>query len=263
MIRFYLRHITLSFLGNFSTPSNRTHFLNGHYVVPTDAAPTEKSVEEQKNLFYEQLVSLSKVCTLVNPDEAIENRYQQSNPMVCLTFDDGFEDVSSVIIPVLDKLKLKAIFFVNPSFLGLDLESSQIVLQQYYHTPVRKKFLTKQQVTAISESGHTIGSHTSHHIRLNTDDINVLEREIVGSKAEIAEITNMECKYFAYPFGGKLDISDTALEMATKHYDHVFSSIRNEGLFSLKGRVINRRHFEGNWPANHLRFFLAEKMRLF
>lgn len=252
MFRSLLRNILLDILGRIFKPSKGTHFLNGHYVFPGNT-----SIEVQRNVFYHQINLLSTYCTLVDPQIAISERFQKSQPLVCLTFDDGYSDVFSVIAPVLKMLNLKAIVFLNPAFLDLDEDATKAVLSNNYTTGVVKRFLTNEEVAEVIRAGHIIGSHSLTHRRLSTNDESVLKAEIVNSKNQIQKKFDIECNCFAYPFGGRNDLSAEALALASVTYDYIFSSINREGLFSFENRVINRRHFEGNWPVNHINYFLS------
>jgi len=254
-IRSWLREQTLYMLGNLTKPSKRTHFLNGHYILPTG-----DSHEKQKEIFYRQLMALSKNCRLVNPDEALSNLHQTTEALICLTFDDGYEDVYTVIAPVLAQLNIKAIFFINPAFLGMEKEGTRSVLRENYETVVDKTFLTRDMVAALHQQGHVIGSHSTSHQRLNIVGKDILLREVVDSKVEIERIIQDKCIHFAYPFGGSNDLSNEALDLAVQNYSHIYSSIKRDGLWSFNGRVINRRHFEGNWPVSHIRYFLSNRI---
>lgn len=249
-----LRRVLLDVMGQFSSPKKRTHFLNGHYVT-AQSYP----IRHQREIFKQQLSQLAQFLTLTNPADALAELHQCEKPKVCLTFDDGFSDTYEVIAPVLDELNVKAVFFVNPAFFDLTESTAHINISKYLHSSLRKNFLTKAQVLELHQRGHTIGSHTLSHQRLNTDDPELLEREIVDSKSEIEKLVGSSCKLFAYPFGTASDISGEALTLALREYDHVFSSIKGRALFSFDGRVINRRHFEGDWPVNHLKYFLANR----
>lgn len=253
-MRKILRETYLTFMGRFASPSLRTHFLNGHYVLPA----CDLKVKQQE-IFYRQLIALKKNCRLVNPDEALSKLHQTKESLICLTFDDGYEDVYTVIAPVLAQLNIKAIFFINPAFLGMEKVGTSSILRENYETVVDKTFLTRDMVAALHQQGHVIGSHSTSHQRLNIVDKDILLREVVDSKIEIERIIQDKCIHFAYPFGGSNDLSNEALDLALQNYSHIYSSIKRDGLWSFNGRVINRRHFEGNWPVSHIRYFLSNR----
>lgn len=217
------------------------------------------AIDTQQKKFRQLLEKLSKKAVLVSPKEAIEKRFQTTRPLVCFTFDDGFEDNLTVVAPVLEEFGLKGIFFVNPAFVGLTDSNAATVLRSRYNSEVKKCFLDRAQVKNLSDRGHLVGSHGLTHERLNTEDVIILRNELEESKRQIEEITQVSCELFAYPFGGHHDISRVGLEMALTVYSHTFSGIRSSKLFEFNKRVINRRHFEGNWPCEHINYFLARR----
>lgn len=251
-MRSELRHQILTALGNWTRPSKRTHFLNGHFVC-SELLP----IEDQKNIFREFIVTLQKQVSIVDPVTALDNINQKQNALTSLTFDDGYADVFTIITPVLDEFGIKGLFFINPSFLGLKGDNAFRVIKSHYKSACKKDFLTEDEVIDLCRRGHTIGSHTLSHARLDTTENDILEEEIITSKKKIESLTFKPCDWFAYPFGGTSDISEKALMIALANYKYVFSSIKGDNLFSFENRVINRRHFEGNWPIKHLNFFMS------
>lgn len=253
-IKAIVRRNYLNAVGRICQPSRGTHFLNGHYVSRDEIA-----IELQREIFYDRLIALSKHCDLVSPNIALDQRFQRTQKLVCLTFDDGFQDVYTTLVPVLKEVKVSAIFFINPSFIGLGKSETAKVLRDNYGTTVAKQFLTKQELISVIKEGHLIGSHSLTHRRLTGINQSAFEEEILKSKSVLQTEYNVDCKCFAYPFGGKNDISPEALSLASAAYPFVFSSITSDGLFSFGGKVINRRHFEGNWPVAHVRYFLSSR----
>lgn len=253
-IRNFARKVILSTLGSFSKVKNGTYFLNGHYV-------TRDNIEAdlQIGIFEDLLWDLSRNFEFVAPEECILNLNQKHSKILCFTFDDGLEENFSVLAPVLERFKTKGMFFINPDFIGLAGESAISVLRSNYLVDFSKNFLTSGQISELASSGHIIGSHTSSHCRLSEIGGEMARLELSKSKVAIEAITNQTCSYFAYPFGGLTDISAENLKIAREYYDHVFSSTTSNNLFEFNKQVINRRHFEGNWPASHINFFLSRR----
>ncbi|GAB1445239.1 hypothetical protein MASR2M41_09110 [Flammeovirgaceae bacterium] len=215
-------------------------------------------INEQKVVFSSFIQELKRYVVIVNPLTALENLHQKQKPLVCLTFDDGYAELANVIAPVLESNGITGLFFVNPDFLGITGEKAHSIIRKSYLTELKKDFLTKNDLIDLSRRGHYIGSHTSSHIRLsNLLDEELLYKEVVLSKDRIEDIISQPCNWFAYPFGTASDINEKSLLLALKTYKYVFSSIKGNDLFSFENRVLNRRHFEGNWDANHLKYFLS------
>lgn len=52
----------------------------------------------------------------------------------------------------------------------------------------------------------TIGSHTIHHLKLNTLSFLQARQEIMGSKQALQSMINKKVDHFSFPFGGNMDI---------------------------------------------------------
>jgi peptidoglycan/xylan/chitin deacetylase (PgdA/CDA1 family) len=115
-------------------------------------------------------------------------------PLV-LTFDDGFEDMHSVALPVLTRLGLHSTAYVVTAYLG----STARWLAPLGEAD--RPMLCREQVRDLDAAGVEIGSHTCHHIPL--DEIGFLEavREIHRSRRRLERIIGHPIASFAYPYG--------------------------------------------------------------
>ncbi|MCX7047986.1 MAG: polysaccharide deacetylase family protein [Candidatus Sumerlaeota bacterium] len=112
---------------------------------------------------------------------------------VSLTFDDNGLTRRDAI-KVLDRFGLKATFFVITD----DLNE-----------------VTKPMFRMISDGGHEVASHTSHHYFLAKIPAATLEKELVDSKRYLEKFTSQPCVCLAYPYGSV----NAAVRAATmKHY---------------------------------------------
>lgn len=256
-MRKIFRDSFLSVAGNWRVATQRTHFLNGHYV-----SPEEVTSRTDRQKFIDLLKMLASEYNLISPEQALSELYQTERTQICLTFDDGFKDIIEVIAPALDKANLKAIFFINPAHLDFTGDEALRILKNRYATHVRKSFASSEDVKYLAGQNHIIGSHGLTHRRLDIDDQNILGQEIVSSKKELEAIVNKPCDCFAFPFGGRDDLSVNALRIAKESYQYVFSSITGKDLFTFDGGVINRRHFEGNWKFSHIQYFLSTRGKM-
>jgi len=106
-----------------------------------------------------------------------------SSPRVALTFDDGFQDNYTDMLPILKAFNAKATIYLCPDMSDIDK-------------------LTQEQILEIQTSGLVeFGAHTMTHInlsRVSDDDAN---HEIIESKKQIEQLTGVPCRSFSYPYG--------------------------------------------------------------
>jgi peptidoglycan/xylan/chitin deacetylase (PgdA/CDA1 family) len=109
-----------------------------------------------------------------------------------LTFDDGWRSWLTVALPVLRSLGVPGTFFVCPGLFG----------QQHPDVPGEAgELLRAEEARALHDAGMELGSHTLSHRDLRTLDDDELERELVGSKQAVEELTGKPCRTLAYPYG--------------------------------------------------------------
>ena len=102
---------------------------------------------------------------------------------VVLTFDDGFVGNYTYLFELLKKYKVPATIYLTPNIQGIEaLSSSQI---------------TEMQASGLVE----FGAHTMTHVNLTKLDNETAQKEIAQSKEAVENLTGVECKSFAYPYG--------------------------------------------------------------
>jgi peptidoglycan/xylan/chitin deacetylase (PgdA/CDA1 family) len=108
-----------------------------------------------------------------------------------LTFDDGWRDSLTVAAPLLNRLGVRATFFVCPGLFG-------------NHDPRMGDagwVLSDSEAEELHQSGMELGAHSMTHPDLRTIDDIALRAELGDSKAAIEAITGQACRTLAYPFG--------------------------------------------------------------
>lgn len=114
---------------------------------------------------------------------------------IVITFDDGFEDLHSVALPVLTRLGLRATAYIVTAYLG---GTSR------WLAPLGegdRPMLSTRQVRDLDEAGVEIGAHGHRHLALDEMPLSVAESEIDTSRICLEEIVDHEVVTFAYPFG--------------------------------------------------------------
>lgn len=252
--RKFLRRTFLNAVGPFKQISPSVHILNGH-VIGMDPG-------HGKAGFRRMLSTLSRSAKFVRIEDAcdmVRNRKQVSEPMIAFTFDDGFIDCYADIAPVLEEFGTNALFFINPNFTNGDQAYVDNFLKSNVPEIPGRPPMTAAMVRELAGRGFVIGAHTMDHMRLTSDDPAFLQHQVVDCKAAVEVISGMPCDHFAWTYGRFSDISDKAIQVAADHYQYVFSGDRYASYTSIDGKVLNRRHFECDWPASHVKYFLSVK----
>jgi peptidoglycan/xylan/chitin deacetylase (PgdA/CDA1 family) len=101
-----------------------------------------------------------------------------------ITFDDGYEETHSLVMPLLQRYGFCATVFVTPMEVQTD------------------GFLTWTQVRALADEGMTIGSHTMHHTYLPLVSLDRARQEIRQSKDALEQRLQRPIDLLSYPIGG-------------------------------------------------------------
>jgi peptidoglycan/xylan/chitin deacetylase (PgdA/CDA1 family) len=115
---------------------------------------------------------------------------------VMLTYDDTDEEQFSIAKPEMDKYGFKGVYFIMTISIG------------------RPRYMSKEQIKQLADEGHSIGSHTWRHDRVDRlKDLNTIEYrgkkievnewdfQLLNTKKQLEEMTGKPVEHFAYPFG--------------------------------------------------------------
>ena len=257
--RSFIRYLILGILGSCKRPSNYVHILNGHMI------DWHHDNDADGVRFRIQLEALHKYCDFVNFEDAVRmivNKEQVKRPTVAFSFDDGWRDCYTQIVPQLEKFGVNAMFFVNPNFADAADRNDLAYIENFTVNTTKspgKHPMTWDQMKDLQKRGFLIGAHTMDHYCINDDNIEELERQIGDCKEVIESKLGTKCDYFAFPYGRLEHANPISIDIACKYYKYVFSQSDHTHFFSFGGNVINRRHFEPFWPVSHVYYFLSCK----
>ncbi len=140
-------------------------------------------------------------------------RLDEIEKPVMLTFDDGYEDNYSQLLPLLKKYNAKATVFVITGSIGTT------------------HYMNEAQIKEMSDSGLvSIQSHTVTHPFLSDLGEEALVDELLGSKKTLAKITGKEPFVICYPTGKSSTLSR---EVCERYYS--FGLLMNGGTFTTNG----------------------------
>ncbi len=112
-----------------------------------------------------------------------------------LTFDDGYADNVSNVLPVLKILGFTATCYLVSHCVGgfnkWDADAAH----------ARKQLMNREQLHQWIAHGMEIGAHSRTHPRLTQCDARTLDEEIVGCKRDIEEMFGIAAHHFCYPYG--------------------------------------------------------------
>src|SRR5437899_113626 len=109
-------------------------------------------------------------------------------PCLAITFDDGYCDNYVEAVPALAEAGLHATFFVSTGFIGTDRVFPHDARGQDatdLGLVARFPKLTWDDLRAMQEAGHEIGSHTVNHVSLGQADDVEVRKEVEESLAQL------------------------------------------------------------------------------
>jgi peptidoglycan/xylan/chitin deacetylase (PgdA/CDA1 family) len=113
--------------------------------------------------------------------------------LVGLTFDDGYADFVTEVMPLLERHGCTATVFVLAGRLGGD--------NAWDRPGPRKALMTAGDVRRSAEAGMEIGSHGMLHRALPALDPPALAAEVGTSRATLRALSGQDVAGFCYPYG--------------------------------------------------------------
>jgi len=152
---------------------------------------------------------------------------------LAITFDDGYEEVFSLGLPVLQEFGFTATVFAVPGE------------ERNRWDDGNARLMNPGELRQWLDAGMEIGSHTSHHVHLTQIDREGAKRELMESKHLLEAATGRPVTLLAYPYG---ETNDTVEALARgAGYEAAFSTDHappdhSRNLFRLRRPVIFPRN---------------------
>jgi peptidoglycan/xylan/chitin deacetylase (PgdA/CDA1 family) len=138
----------------------------------------------------------SRLYRFVSFDEAVDvmtGERPRAGRLVCLTFDDGYEDFYTNAFRLLHAYDVPATVFLVSGCIG----DTNRWDESYRLAPA--PLMTRQQVRELAVCGVDFGSHTISHPRLTRLSVPEQEHEIAGSKRALEDLLGRPVRSFCYP----------------------------------------------------------------
>jgi peptidoglycan/xylan/chitin deacetylase (PgdA/CDA1 family) len=150
---------------------------------------------------YFHVIPLQELVTRLEDNRDLHRR-------LVITFDDGYRDNFEHAVPILERCSLPATFFVVTQWIGTDVVPwwDKKRHRQY-------PWMTWDDVRSLHRRGFDIGAHTRTHADLGLVRDAAARREILGARLELEEQLGAPVASFAYPYGGRDNLTEENREL--------------------------------------------------
>jgi peptidoglycan/xylan/chitin deacetylase (PgdA/CDA1 family) len=131
--------------------------------------------------------------------EALVSCWETGSPLprrsVVITFDDGYQDCADYAVPILQKYKFTAIFYLTAGLIGQN--TRWLKAERNIEFPLMDWATARR----LQKAGFQIGSHAMTHPHLDTLAREDCQAELQTSKRVLEEQLDTEIRHLAYPYG--------------------------------------------------------------
>ena len=159
--------------------------------------------------FEQQMSFIRANYPVASIEDVIQGRAPRGSlrPVIAITFDDGYLDNFTNAAPILQRLHIPAAFFVCTRFVG----TTEPLPHDRRRLNKAVPLMNWDHLRELSARGFTIGSHTASHIDCALRTQAEVRGELEESRDTLRKELGIEKLLFAYPYGGKHNITPEAL----------------------------------------------------
>jgi len=160
--------------------------------------------------FARQMEWLAARCRVLSIEEvvAMDTVPRSDEPLLAVTFDDGYFDNYWHAAPILRRYGIPAAFFVSTGIVNSDKSFPHDIGRG--NPPIPK--MSWDQLREMRRWGFTVGSHMVNHIDCAGEPEDVVRRELAQSLRDLREQLGVGYSIFAYPYGGRRHMTAERLE---------------------------------------------------
>ena len=170
-----------------------------YHSISPEAAPRFARFAMHPQEFASQMAFLVRsgyqTMTVTEAMAAMNRRQPMPERSVVLTFDDGFADFHTTVLPILREHRLRATLYVTTGYVGGPARWLADCNEQ------NRQMISWSQLHEAAAEGVEIGAHSHTHPQLDRLDATRLASEIRRPKGLLEDQLGLEVSTFAYPFG--------------------------------------------------------------
>lgn len=161
---------------------------------------------------------------------------------VMLTFDDTDEEQFSIGAKEMEKYGFKGVYFIMTISIN------------------RPRYMSKEQIKQLADSGHSIESHTWDHNRVTKYTGGDWDKQFVKPRKTIEGITGKPAIYFAYPYGLWNQAAIPELKKAGFKMAFILSTKRDstEPLYTVRRMIV-----PGQWSTPGMMKAMKQTFKLY
>lgn len=169
-----------------------------HQVTPSPPASFERYSVTPKRFAAQMRVLAAARYTPITVAELV-GHWREQKPLprraVVITFDDGFRDCVEFAVPVLERYRFRAVFYLVAGLMGQT--SRWLRAAGGAELPL----MDWRAARRLQEAGMQCGAHSVTHPALAACSAVEARKELVDSRRRLEDGLGHEVTHFAYPFG--------------------------------------------------------------